>query len=280
MTGAALAAALGMAGPAWAADMPPAMPMRAAPPAMACSWCGVYIGLNAGASWGQSETTLKPTGFWNQDPSAGVFASGGTFNLDQTNFTGGAQIGLNSQWGAFVAGLEVDAQWIGFNVSRKATFVSNVAGPLGSTPEVFNFSESIKNSFVSTQRLRLGWAVNPALLVYGTGGLAVSYQEFTQTYAIPNFNGGSLAAGFTANATGGGQTASWVAGWSAGAGAEWKISSNWSLRAEYLYIDLGKVQFDAPTVGTVGGQSIQGFTAHHENHMWTQIARMAINYQF
>jgi opacity protein-like surface antigen len=29
-------------------------------------------------------------------------------------------------------------------------------------------------------------------------------------------------------------------GWTAGAGMEWKFSRNWSAKAEYLYVDLGK----------------------------------------
>jgi outer membrane immunogenic protein len=282
LTSATLLTAIGMSASALAADIPPAvnMPPRAAAPAMACSWCGVYVGINAGASWSQSEVTLQPTGFWNQDPSAGVFASNGSPRFDQTNFTGGGQIGLNSQWGALVVGLEVDAAYLGFNVTRKATATSTIPGPLGSTPEIFNYNESIKNDWVSTQRLRIGWAVSPALLLYGTGGLALSKQEFTQTYTIPNFNGGALAAGFTVNANGGGQVSKWVSGWAVGGGAEWKIWHNWSLRAEFLYIDLGTVEFNAPTVGGTGGLSIAGFTAHHENHMWTNLARMAINYQF
>ncbi len=286
-TSAALITAVGMTGSAWAADLPARVypePVVPAPVAK-CSWCGVYVGLNAGANWGSSQATLFPRGFWQEiggDPNANFFGASGSPAFNQTNFTGGGQVGVNSQWGAFVAGLEVDMEYIGFSVSRHASFTSPNAGPFGATPEIFNFNDSVSDYWVSTQRLRFGWAVSPAFLVYGTGGLALSQQKFSQAYNIPNFNGGALAAGFTANASGGGSTTKLVAGWSAGGGMEWKLSPNWSVRAEYLYVDLGTVQFDSVLSGTVPGEGAigAGFTAHHQDHMWTNIGRLGINYNF
>ena len=285
ITSAALITAISMTGSAWATDMParvyraPVAPL----PGVACSWCGVYVGLNAGANWGRSEATLTPREFWSQDPNAGFFGDSGSPAFKQTNFSGGGQVGVNSQSGNLVVGLEADMEYIGFSVSRNATFTGPFAGPFGGTAEVFNFADSVKNSWVSTQRLRFGWAASPAFLVYGTGGLALSEQRFSQTYTIPNFNGGGLAPGFTASVSGTGSVSKLVAGWAAGGGAEWKFAPNWSVRAEYLYIDLGTVQFDSVLTGTAGGGAGAigiGFTAHHEDHIWTNIARVGINYQF
>jgi outer membrane immunogenic protein len=283
-TCAALITAISMTGSAWAADMPARYRAPVAPlPVVACSWCGVYVGLNAGANWGRSEPTLTPREFWSQDPNAALFGDSGSPRFKQTNFSGGGQVGINSQSGNLVVGLEADVEYIGFSVSRNATFTGPFAGPSGGTAEVFNFADTVKDSWVSTQRLRFGWAASPAFLVYGTGGLALSEQRFSQTYTIPNFNGGALAPGFTASVSGTGSVSKLVAGWAAGGGAEWKFAPNWSVRAEYLYIDLGTVQFDSVLTGTAGGGAGAiglGFTAHHEDRIWTNIARAGINYQF
>ena len=251
-TCAALITAISMTGSAWAADMPARYRAPVAP-VVACSWCGVYVGLNAGANWGRSEPTSTPREFWSQDPNAALFGDSGSPRFKQTNFSGGGQVGINSQSGNLVVGLEADVEYIGFSVSRNAAFTGPFVGPFGGTAEVFNFADTVKDSWVSTQRLRFGWAASPAFLVYGTGGLALSEQRFSQTYTIPNLNGGGLAPGFTASASGTGSVSKLVAGWAAGGGAEWKFAPNWSVRAEYLYIDLGTVQFDSVLTGTAGG---------------------------
>jgi outer membrane immunogenic protein len=266
VAGAALLTAVSAIGPALAADMP-ARVYKAPEPVPLCAWCGVYVGLNAGAAWGRSEVTFSPGGFWNQDPNAPFFAGVGSPTFNRTNFSGGGQIGVNSQWQNFMFGLEVDIEYIGLNQSRTATF---------GTAETFTFNDSFKNNWVSTQRLRFGWASQVAL-IYVTGGLALSQQNFSGTYVSTNFNGGGLAPGFLGTVTGTGSVSHLTAGWSAGGGVEFKLAPNWSLRGEYLYIDLGKSRFDT-VLGGVGVGS--GFTALHENHMWTQIARAAINYQF
>src|SRR5262249_33843401 len=156
-------------------------------------------------------------------------------------------------------------------------------GPFGGAPEIFTFNDSFTNDWVSTQRLRFGWATDVSL-IYVTGGLALSQHNFSANYGSPNFNGGGLAPGFVGQpVTGVGSINHLTAGFSVGAGIELKLNINWSIRAEYLYIDLGKSQFDTVLVGNTGGNGGPigaGFTAHHENHMWTNVARFALNYQF
>ena len=53
--------ALGVGAPALAADLPPAPIYRAAPlpppPPPPCSWCGFYVGINAGGAWDASTTS-------------------------------------------------------------------------------------------------------------------------------------------------------------------------------------------------------------------------------
>ena len=54
-----------------------------------------------------------------------------------------------------------------------------------------------------------------------------------------------------------------------GGGIEWAFAPNWSLRSEYLYVNLGDDDFTAP-----GGQ----FATHTETDFHT--VRMGLNYRF
>ena len=64
-----------------------------------------------------------------------------------------------------------------------------------------------------TLRGRVGFLLTPSLLVYGTGGFAYGGVEFWD------------------------QTRTRV-GWTAGGGAEYLLAQNWSVKIEYLYLDL------------------------------------------
>ena len=81
-------------------------------------------------------------------------------------------------------------------------------------------------------RGRLGVAVTPDLLLYGTGGLAYGHVDASANTQL--FNGdGSLFAEYPASIS------TTKVGWTAGAGAEWMFARNWSAKLEYLYVDLG-----------------------------------------
>jgi len=41
-----------------------------------------------------------------------------------------------------------------------------------------------------------------------------------------------------------------LVGWTAGGGMEWMFHPNWSVKAEYLYYDLGAVSTSGPVAGT------------------------------
>jgi outer membrane immunogenic protein len=75
--------------------------------------------------------------------------------------------------------------------------------------------------YLATARARIGYAWDRTML-YGTGGLAYSR---------------AAAAGLHDTDT----------GWAAGAGLEWAYSNSWTLKAEYLYVDLGN-NFDASII--------------------------------
>jgi opacity protein-like surface antigen len=100
-----------------------------------------------------------------------------------------------------------------------------------------NISVNNGVDYLGTVRGRLGVLVTPALLVYGDGGFAYGgVHEGVDVVSTLPPSGGGLSPAF-------GSFTNTRPGWTAGGGLEWMVSPNWSVKAEYLYYDLGKVTF-------------------------------------
>ena len=96
---------------------------------------------------------------------------------------------------------------------------------------------STKNvDWFGTVRGRVGFTLPsmPNLMVYGTGGFA-----YGQVVNNVGFADNFLTQGISA--VGHGYYDNTKTGWTAGGGVEWSPSMfpSWSLKAEYLYVDLG-----------------------------------------
>jgi opacity protein-like surface antigen len=66
-------------------------------------------------------------------------------------------------------------------------------------------------------------------------------------------------------------------GWTAGGGFEWAFASNWTAKAEFLYLDFGSFDYVAPFENTPFVSSDNRFT-HIEAKEY--VARVGINYLF
>jgi high affinity Mn2+ porin len=202
---------------AFAADMTAKEPAAAYVEPSAADWTGLYFGAHMGYAWGNSNWTASTVA------PAETFASG---SLDfaqpidsfreSGSFFGGAQIGYNYQLpGSYVIGFEADASGASFQTPDGISIggFTNLASPLG--PETY--SETVLVS--GTVRARLGYAAGN-WLIYGTGGLAWSYDQLTLT---------QLNSGLSEEKN----LLRW--GWVAGAGVETPILPHWTGRLEYLY---------------------------------------------
>ena len=121
-----------------------------------------------------------------------------------------------------------------------------------------------------TVRARLGVLPVNNVLLYATGGLA--YGGVRTSTTASNLVPPSCAG---ARVYCGSGTASGVSvGWTAGGGIEYGFAGNWTLKAEYLYLDLGNRSVTFADQGIPGSAltATSGFTAH--------IARGGINYRF
>jgi outer membrane immunogenic protein len=256
------ALALVAVAPAMAADMPLKAPLLAP----VFSWSGFYIGGNAGWAWGRatiSTTQTVAAGFFAVDAAAVAAAASPTINPN--GFTGGGQIGYNQQTGNFVWGLEADFEYLGLQGSSGGTFQfpsTLPGGPVGPPATFFSTATSVSTNWLFTARPRLGWA-NNTWLFYVTGGLAVANEKFAQTI--------TLLAPFVETAA----FSTTQVGWTVGGGVEYALNRNWSIKGEYLYVDLGTVN----TTGTIA-PPFAGFGNASSVHLTTSIGRGGINYRF
>jgi len=116
------------------------------------------------------------------------------------------------------------------------TLLTQNTGFLTFFPVTFSaLSEEHKIDWFGTVRGRFGYPMGPVLF-YATGGLA--YGEVNRNGNVAGQT--NFVLGGTVNNFAGSYSASSTrAGWTAGAGIEGMLSRNWSVKAEYLYMDLG-----------------------------------------
>jgi outer membrane immunogenic protein len=227
--------------PAAAADIgrfPTKAPVAAPTPVQ--NWTGLYVGGNAGYSWGHTDL----------DYSFGALPA---FNstLDPNSFLAGGQIGYNWQLGSFVVGVEGDVAWR-HGSDAAAVTLNNGFGDFAT----FNTEQN----WVGTLRPRFGFAANN-WLIYGTAGLAVG--GFKHSYA-------ETRPGVAARVAADSDT---KAGWTAGAGVEYALTHQWSLGVEYLYMDFGSSTLSQPATGPVPPSAANFDDKSH-------VVRAKVNYKF
>ena len=251
----AVAAMIGT--PVLAADMA----VKAPAPEPACTWCGWYLGLNIGGAWDASTSAS-----FSGNPAAAInFANNEfptTLSPDPKGVIGGGQIGYNWQPSQnFVLGFEADIQGSGYKGTATASPVpTTLFIPATTSVEQHSY-------WFGTLRGRVGFVASQNLLLYGTGGLAYGQTEVS----FNTFPPGITCSGYVTCANGSSSTTR--AGWAAGGGFEWMVAPHWSVKAEYLYVDLG-----SQSVTAISSAPTISFTASapfHEN-----IARGGVNWHF
>ena len=218
------------AGVSFAADWPLMGPqLYPSAPRMAVDWTGINFGVNAGYGWAQgSSNTVFGGGSAN---TALLIPAGATtpFGLGATELGGtgllgsssprggiaGGQIGFNWQAGMVVFGAELDAQWSG--QSNAVSLICTPPMP-GCTA-----TEAVKIRSLTTGRARIGLAFD-WLMPYVTAGGALLNARDDLTVNV-----GGASANFP-------PLSNTTLGWTAGAGVDVALSSNWSARLEYLHI--------------------------------------------
>jgi outer membrane immunogenic protein len=178
------------AGIANAADLPTKAPVYKAPPppVIISDWAGFYIGVAGGYGFGSTSFDPNFAMFDNASPKGGIY---------------GGYAGYNWQFGSVVAGLEAD--FSGANLTANPGLTAD-------------FNQ--KTDELGSARARLGYALVPSLLAYGTGGFGWGHTTLT---ALP----GTIVAGESSSQT--------PIGWVAGGGLEYRIWGPLIARGEYLH---------------------------------------------
>jgi len=200
-------------------------------------WRGFYAGVNAGYGWGDDNSvTLAGPG------SSGAFGA-----FEPQGWFGGGQIGYNAQFASLVLGLEADLQSSDISDSTS-----------GFAPGSAYFAQATTNiDWFSTLRGRVGYAAGPALL-YATGGFAFADVE-TSVTASNGVNSVSMSNDDIKT------------GYTVGGGIEWAFAPSWSLKSEYLYVDLGDESLSSSTpAGTFTSDTLTDF----------HTVRLGLNYRF
>lgn len=201
-------------------------------------------------------------------------------SFNNSGVLGGPQLGydwrFNRNW---LAGLETDFDWSGMKGS-------SFSGGLDNGMPVFPFSNTVteKVDWFGTVRARLGYLPMDNLLTYFTGGFAYGRIDRTGNYVW----GGPLAiinnGQFAFLCSGGGATcfsgssSSTAAGWTLGAGFEYAVWKNWTVKTEYLFVNLGGKSL-TQTALNGGGITPSSFNANYSAAAFN-VARVGINYQF
>ena len=290
-------------------------------------WGGLYAGLNAGYGWGATTgantTSMGIADAWSNtvngnlmnnadvedfpwglsNTGAMAMANTGLAQVARNGFIGGGQFGYNYQDASdVVLGAEADIQGTSFSGNGAYANAVTDSSYYQTLTDNFNYDRSAVGggkitagvNWMGTFRARLGYALTPNILAYGTGGLAYgavrassTHWTSAQTYEaednITQSSTQSMIPGFS-NYSG------FRAGWTAGGGIEWMLRDNWSLRAEGLYYNLGAPSFAAsPIAVTCSGIACAGAAAG--SMLWAStpitkiqfdgiIARAGVNYHF
>jgi outer membrane immunogenic protein len=205
----------------------------------AASWTGAYLGVHGGYG-------LSTPGF--EAPRENVEG-----DLGDYSFTAGLYGGYDWQRGGLVLGLSGDLDYLGLDGGEA----------LAQGEEFGKFDRyEYDIDWVATGRVRAGHLVGDDALVYASAGLAVagvSASSFRQRT--------SVLEGFTVENE---HSLSRVrAGGVVGAGAEWRVQPNWSVKVDY--------SFHAFQDFTVGGEGLtDAVRISPRLHSW----RIGLAYRF
>ena len=196
---------LAMGAGASAADLPPMPgpgPVYSKGPPPMWGWTGCYVGGNIGFGW-QNNSAFDPFLFLDTGTDTG------------TGFVGGGQVGCDYQFASsWVVGIQ--GMFDGASVSGSHLYSGSATETLGT-----------KTPWFGTFTGRIGYAFMPQTLLYFKGGAAWARNDFSDVDPAnaPPFSG---------------QASATRSGWTTGVGVEYALQRNWSLFAEYNYLDFGR----------------------------------------
>jgi outer membrane immunogenic protein len=187
----------------------------------AYNWTGGYVGAQVGYGWGH--TDAGSSSFYNDVDGTSLAGTSPALSFGGGGFIGGGEAGYNWQTNNLVFGVVGDISAAGIRSSYAED----------------SFSVDSTLNWLSTARVNLGLPVSN-MLFYGTAGLAIGgvTSDLHDVY-----DGGATVLNSSHSGTG--------VGWAAGGGVAAALGSNWVVKGEYLYVDLGSqhTSYSEPSPG-------------------------------
>lgn len=238
----AAAALLALTGAANAADLWAKTPATNSAP----SWTGFYVGSTVGANSMQS--TLHD----NSGDEVTYYSAGFAAKALGVNY--GGTLGFNWQVKSYVLGVEGDFNFTNANTGQVASYQDELQN---------EYHMQSQQKWFATARVRAGYAFDNVLL-YGTGGFAFvnsHHEGIAGNYQCGNADG--TYYGYCGNET--------SLGFAVGAGVEAKVTDNWSVKAEYLFLDMPTIVEKSTTPAYVNYYNGAFLDSSH-------IVRIGVNY--
>lgn len=237
--------------------------------APAYNWTGFYVGANVGGQWGSADPTTStiwtPAGYFGTSSVPAINAVGAQ-GINSASVTGGFTAGYNWQANNAVLGLEGDINYFGFKGSASGSAIYPCCAP-----DTFTVNSSVSADWLATIRGRIGFLAAPAWLIYGTGGAAISEVKGNFTFTDTFFGGAAESGAIRGTRI----------GWTAGVGTEYAVGGGWSLKAEYLYVDLGRATATSTNLVAFAGTTPSPSNVFtHSIDLKSNIVRVGANYKF
>jgi outer membrane immunogenic protein len=142
------------------------------------------------------------------------------------------------------------------------------------TPVTVDHSHNF--DWFGTVRKRLGVALTPDLVAYGTGGLAIGGIAHSASIAI-----GGVTAGIDANGNPTGAPMTFTSrsvktGFAVGGGIETHLGGNVTVKIEYLHMSFGS----DTAIGSTNTQNTPPIAISFTSHVTDDIVRLGLNYKF
>ena len=248
----ALLAMTVLSGQAFAADAIVSAPEPAPVEYSAFSWTGGYIGAHAGYGWGNTQDVYNSVNSPKKKMKGGF---------------GGLQAGYNWQFdNNIVLGAEAD---ISFGKIKK-NWVESVDGT-GKNDFNSSYYTEDKIGTHGTVRARLGYAVD-RFLPYVTGGLAIA--DTKNTLGCTGVKPIAAGACRTLDKKFEDSASKTRLGYAVGAGIEYAVTDNWTLKGEYLYSNFGKKNVTLTDPNWPGSDGTRRFKTDLNE------VRLGVNYKF
>jgi outer membrane immunogenic protein len=278
------------------------------PPLPRFSWTGCHLGAHVGGGFaeekftGQATTAIPvapltvviqppigPPTIFTQNQSISAFGiNDNSTSFGESGMLAGAQAGCDLQVGpAWVVGIDAEAS--GGNISGNKTQTESapyIGFPAPTTTSISSTGNlSLRTNFISTVTGRFGYSVERGRgLFYAKAGAAFANNSYTfagqatvnscNTFVVnasaglgtctaPNPSSTSILA-FTGSEM--------RMGWTVGAGIEWAVLDNWSIKLEYDYLDFG-------TRNVMLGNSAPSSAGINVNQRINEV-KLGVNYLF